>query len=143
MDRFRNPFLKHQLISISLNSTAKFVARLLPTLKEYVAVHKKLPKRIVLGLAALIRFYKGEYNGEKIQLKDDKNILDLFKASWEKYGKHDGTFEKLAEDILGNDHIWGEDLNTIPELTHMVSTHLVAIETEGIIETLKTIESHS
>lgn len=143
LDRFRNPFLKHQLISISLNSTAKFVARLLPTLKEYVAVHKKLPKRIVFGLAALIRFYKGEYNGEKIQLKDDNNVLDFFKVSWEKYGKHDGTSEKLAEHILGNDHIWGEDLNAIPELTQLVSTYLVAIETNEIVETLKAIENHS
>jgi tagaturonate reductase len=69
--------------------------------------------------------------------------LDFFKVSWEKYGKQDGTFGKLAEHILGNDHIWGEDLNAIPELTHMVSTYLVAIETKGIVETLKAIENHS
>ncbi|WP_273565485.1 tagaturonate reductase [Maribacter halichondriae] len=78
LDRFRNPLLKHRLISISLNGTSKFVARLLPTLKDYLEKEGKLPKRIVFGLSALIQFYKGEFNGEKIDFKDDKNVLDFF-----------------------------------------------------------------
>ncbi|KKM18406.1 hypothetical protein LCGC14_1666000, partial [marine sediment metagenome] len=69
LDRFRNPNLKHQLISISMNSTSKFVARLLPTLKDFYASQEKLPERIVFGLTALIRFYEGEWDGKKIEVK--------------------------------------------------------------------------
>ena len=63
VERFYNPYLKHYLSSIALNSTAKFNTRLLPSLLAHVEAHGQLPERIVLGLAALIRFYAGEVEG--------------------------------------------------------------------------------
>jgi len=137
LDRFRNPLLKHQLISISLNSTAKFVSRLLPTFKEYYVSTGKLPSRIVFGLSALIRFYKGEFNGEKIELKDDVKVLDFFKSNWEKYESKELKLNMLIEIILSNSLIWGKDLTRFEGLVETVSQNVLSIENMGVLATLK------
>lgn len=35
LERFSNPFIRHMLLSIALNSVSKFRARVLPTILEY------------------------------------------------------------------------------------------------------------
>lgn len=138
LDRFRNPLLKHQLISISLNSTSKFVARLLPTLKDYLKLEGKLPKRIVFGFSALLRFYKREFNGETIAVKDDQKVLDFIFEQWKNY-QIDGDMKKLTKQILENSEIWGEDLSQINGLTNMVTNNLEQIEERGIKKLIQTI----
>lgn len=141
LDRFRNPLLKHRLISISLNSTSKFVARLLPTLTDYYIANGGLPKRIVFGLSALILFYKGEFAGEKIELKDDVRVLNFFAANWEKYETKELKMIILVGIVLSNTNIWGKDLTRFEGLVEMVSQHIISIESNGILTTLKNIEN--
>jgi len=137
LDRFRNPLLKHQLISISLNSTSKFVARLLPTLKDYYNKEGKLPKRIVFGLSALILFYKGEFNGEEIALKDDQNVLDFFTEHWKKVDNEQIALSDFVHSVLGNTRIWKEDLTHIAGLPDSVTQNILQIQKNGIIESLR------
>ena len=136
LDRFRNPLLRHQLISISLNSTSKFVTRLLPTLKDYYKSEGKLPKKMVFGLSALIRFYKGEFNGEPIDLKDDTKVLDYFVHCYEKLGKAEISLTDAMELILSNAEIWGEDLTYFKGLVEIVSENIQNINNKGIKESL-------
>lgn len=42
-ERFRNPYIDHALLSISLNSTSKWKARVLPSLKAYADQKQTLP----------------------------------------------------------------------------------------------------
>ncbi|MCM4167233.1 Altronate oxidoreductase [Arenibacter antarcticus] len=137
LDRFRNPLLKHQLISIALNSTSKFVARLLPTLKDYLALENTLPKRIVFGLAALLYFYRGNYNGERIDLKDDPTVLSFFKESWDQYDQEKTSLEDTINQILANTGIWGENLNEIPSLTKMLVNNVTSIKKQGVLGSLR------
>ena len=58
-ERFRNPFVKHVLLAISLNSFAKWSTRCLPSLLDFVKLKNKLPVHLAFSLAALIAFYKG------------------------------------------------------------------------------------
>ena len=51
-DRFNNPFVDHQLMSISLNSTSKWKARDLPSLLEYDEKFRTLPAALCMGFAA-------------------------------------------------------------------------------------------
>ncbi|MRI00163.1 tagaturonate reductase [Kriegella sp. EG-1] len=132
LDRFRNPLLKHQLISISLNSTSKFVSRLLPTLKDYSAIERKLPKRIVFGLSALIRFYKGDFDGEEIDLKDDPVVLDFFSDIYSKLDAGVISLVTAVDIILSNSNIWGEDLTLIDGLAKSVLNNIDNIESKGI-----------
>ncbi|WP_052130205.1 tagaturonate reductase [Ureibacillus sinduriensis] len=131
MDRFRNPFIQHYLMSISLNSLSKFKTRNLPTLLEYYGRNKALPKRIVFALAALISFYKGKRGEEDIPLADDEAVLQLFHENWERY---DGTFSSVRQ-LVGNvlrHEEWAQDLNEVPGLTEAVSDALYEIETNGM-----------
>lgn len=136
LDRFRNPLLKHQLISISLNSTSKFVARLLPTFKDYYISERQLPKRIVFALSAMICFYRGEFDEENIELKDDQKVLIFFKLNWKKYIDKKLNISILVGIILSNISIWGEDLTRFDGLVALVADNIISIDQIGIQETL-------
>lgn len=56
-DRFNNPFVNHELMSISLNSTSKWKARNMPSFLEYIKEQGKLPVCLTMSLAAYIAFY--------------------------------------------------------------------------------------
>lgn len=133
LDRFRNPSIKHQLISIALNSVSKFRTRLLPSLLSYVDHKNELPTRTVLALSALIRFYKGNFNGEDIPIKDSPSNISFFQNAWEKV---DNTYEgvtMIVKTVLGNRAFWGKDLNEINGLADLVTQNLMDIEAGRII----------
>ena len=76
LDRFRNPFVKHFVTSIMLNSFPKFKTRDLPGLKTYLERKGELPKGLVLGLAGICTYYKGGKRGEdEIVVNDDPKIM--------------------------------------------------------------------
>lgn len=127
IDRFKNPFIKHELMSIALNSMSKFETRVLPSILEYQKRKGKLPQNLTFSLAALINFYRGERNGEKIILSDDVAILELYENLWNEY---DGTPEQLktiVATILSLEKIWKMDLSQILGLTDAVTAHLTNI----------------
>jgi len=64
LDRFRNPFIKHQLASIALNSISKFKVRVLPSLLAFQKDCNRLPLHLTFAFACLIRFYRGEWKKE-------------------------------------------------------------------------------
>lgn len=129
MDRFRNPFVKHFVTSIMLNSFPKYKTRDLPGLKTYLERKGELPKGLVLGLAAIATYYKGGKRGEdEIVPDDDPAIMQLLKDLWAT-----GDVRKVAEGVLAaSDLIWGEDLNAIPGLTDMLAADLAKIQAEGM-----------
>ncbi|MGB3143605.1 MAG: tagaturonate reductase [Maribacter sp.] len=128
-DRFRNPFIKHQLSSIALNSISKFKVRVLPSLLEYVKREKKLPLKTVFALACLLRFYKGDWNGKSLPLNDNAEIMTEFAEIW----KSD-QLKKVAEKALKNAEYWGEDLTHVNGLTTAMTMALENIEAHGIQE---------
>ena len=128
MERFRNPFVKHFVTSIMLNSFPKFKTRDLPGLKTYLERKGELPKCIVLGLAAICTYYKGGKRGEvDIVPNDDPRIMQLLKDLWAT-----GDVCKVAKGVLADDFIWGEDLNAVPGLTDLLTADLTLIRAEGM-----------
>ena len=136
LDRFRNPYLEHALLSISLNSTSKFKTRVLPSVLEYIKRKGKLPKCLLFSLAALIAFYKGERNGEAIPLKDDQFALDFFKAQWAT-----ANLASIVKATLQNTEFWGEDLTAYEGLETEVAKHLQNISSKGMKAALKSLEA--
>lgn len=135
MERFCNPFVKHYVTSIMLNSLSKFKTRDLPGLKTFLKRKGKLPEGIVLGLAGICTYYKGGMRGEdKIVPNDDPKNLELLTELWAA-----GCSDKVAEGVLGAEFLWDEDLNKIPGLTDMLKAYLKSIQTKGMLETVKTI----
>lgn len=107
-DRFMNPFLNHQLVSISLNSISKWKARVLPSFKDYYAEHGKIAPHLTVGFSYLMALYSSiEKKGEKytvkvpnreIELKDDLPYLEYFANG------------NGVEAFMADESIWGEDL---------------------------------
>lgn len=119
LDRFRNPFIRHELISISLNSISKFRVRVLPTILEYHSQTGQFPENLIRSFADLIRFYKGDINDKSIPLKDEPAVLEFFEKVWKKE-----NHEEIVETVLANEYLWGMDLNQIPGLGAKVNHYL-------------------
>lgn len=136
LERFVNPFVKHFVTSIMLNSFPKYKTRDLPGLKTYLERKGSLPEGLVLGLAAIITYYKGGKRGDvEIVPNDDAAIMALLKDLWAS-----GDCAKVAEGVLAaSDLIWGEDLNLIPGLTAAVTEKLELIAAKGMRAAVESI----
>ena len=131
-DRFRNPFIKHLLSSIALNSLSKFKVRVLPSLLAYSEKYGKLPVNLTFSLACLIRFYKGEWHGNSLPVQDDPQIVDFFNKIW----KSD-SYSDISQKVLSNTEFWDTDLTKIKGLVKAVADALQLIDAFGIEEALK------
>ena len=127
MDRFRNPFIKHALADIALNSISKFKVRVLPSLLGYYTTTKKLPTSLTFSLACLIQFYKGTWNNEALPVKDTPELVEAFKKAWEL-----GNIESVVAAVLANTDFWDEDLNKVDGLAQALVHALNEIEANGI-----------
>lgn len=137
-DRFDNPFIDHQLLSISLNSTAKWKARNMPSLLEYVEKFGKLPKCLVMTLSAYIAFYSTGIKertkdglicvrpkGDEYKVQDDEWVLDFY------YERKDISDAQLVREVLSNTRMWDEDLTKVAGLEQQVLADLGVIRQEG------------
>ena len=141
MDRFLNPYIKHELLSISLNSVSTWRARCMPSLFGYVERFEKLPQHLSFSLAALMIFYRGDEirngvliahrNGQEYQVKDDKEVLEFFVANADK------AADQIVLDFLSNTSFWGQDLNNVPGLTESITGYVKEIESLGVREALR------
>ncbi len=128
LERFSNPFIKHALLSISLNSVSKWKVRVLPTLLDYTKTKGEFPQRLGFSLAALIRFYQceiidgkaiGSIRAKEYEVNDDKEILEYFEDIW----KAPST-DIIAEEVLSNTYFWDEDLTEIDGFKDFISENL-------------------
>ncbi len=110
-ERFANPFIKHQLLSIALNSVSKFRARVLPTILEYKAKNGQYPKILSFSFAALIAFYKTD------EANDSEEVVKFMKNA-------------SVADILKREDYWGEDLS---DMYDIVNNWYEKIEKEGVV----------
>lgn len=131
--RFQNPFIHHRLLTIALNSISKFKTRVLPSLKLYTYRQQRLPRRIVFALAALIRFYKGEWQGNPIPVNDDPAVMAWFRQSWDSVV----SLPPFVTSVLQNESLWGEDLTRIDGLVELTSRYLERMETDGIARVIE------
>lgn len=106
VERFKNPFIRHELMSIALNSTTKFRTRLLPTYNDYRRKFGKSPKHILFSLASLAVFYRGKRGDEDIKLADDPKFLEFWKEVWDLT-----DFDAMAKKILGASDVWEQNLD--------------------------------
>ncbi|PKU25277.1 tagaturonate reductase [Telmatospirillum siberiense] len=139
VERFGNPYIRHELISIALNSVSKWKVRVLPTVKDFAAKNGKAPSGLAFSLAALLWFYKGDlvggdYTGKRdagsYPIKDDAAVIETLAAAWK--AAKAGQAAAVAAPLLGNTHLWGEDLTKVPGLAEQVGQALTAIEAKGV-----------
>ncbi|MCR5558582.1 MAG: tagaturonate reductase [Butyrivibrio sp.] len=137
-DRFNNPFVNHELMSISLNSTSKWKARNMPSFLQYIDKNGKLPVCLTMSLAAYIAFYSNDVQeltdaglvckrpaGNTYTVSDDRWDLEFF------YDHRNDSEEDIVKAVLGNEKMWDQNLNKVEDLTDAVVADLKKIHTEG------------
>lgn len=134
-DRFRNPFIEHQLSSIALNSISKFKVRVLPSLLDYIEQKNEVPPRLCYSFACLIRFYKGQWKGVPMPVADEPPVTGAFRKAWQTE-----DFDQVASIILGDTELWGQDLTAVHRLPEVIAMALGQLEAEGVREGFHTFE---
>ncbi len=130
IDRFNNPYIDHSLLAISLNSTSKWKARVMPSLLEYVKRTNTLPPCITFSFAAYIAFYHAaKARGEGClvgcrgtsdvepgvrcpnttctnyyEVRDDDWVLDFY------YDHRMDSAEEIVRSVIHCDRMWGDAL---------------------------------
>lgn len=92
LTRFANPYIKHYLSSIALNSVSKFKVRVLPSILEYIKRYNKMPETLLFSFAKLIDFYRTDMTN------DDADVTAFMKTA-------------SVKEILSNVSLWDEDLS--------------------------------
>ena len=137
-DRFNNPFVNHELMSITLNSTSKWRARNMPSLLEYAQTAGKLPPCLAMSFAAYIAFYSSDIQalteqglvcrrpkGNEYTVSDDRWVLEFY------YSRRGVSDETLVHDVMTNEKMWGQDLTLVPGFEQAAAENLRRIRTEG------------
>lgn len=138
--RFNNPYVDHKLLSITLNSISKFNARCLPSIVDYYNESGQAPKHFAFSLAALIRFYEIEKNGEgyfgkdengkEYPVNDDKELLELFASK--------AKDDNYIDEILASD-IWEYDIEKLGDFKELVKKYYKDIKKKSIKEVMEAI----
>lgn len=139
-DRFNNPFVNHELMSISLNSTSKWRARNMPSFLEYIEAKDKLPKCLTMSFAAYIAFFSNDIQeltdaglvcrrpkGNTYVCSDDRWALEFY------YDHRNDSAEELVHAVMTNTQMWGQDLTEIPGFEAATVENLKKIRTEGAL----------
>ena len=137
-DRFDNPFVDHALLSISLNSTSKWRARVLPSLLDYVQQEGKLPPCITMSFAAYIAFYSTDIQaltdkglvcrrpaGDSYTCSDDRWVLEFY------YSHREDSDAQLVQAVMANRQMWGQDLTQVPGFREAVLCTLALLRSQG------------
>ena len=137
-DRFNNPFVNHELMSISLNSTSKWRARNMPSFLEYIKKNGKLPTCLTMSFAAYIAFYSNniqELNdkglvckrakGNEYTISDDRYVLEFYNAH------KDDDIPTLVHAVMTNEQMWGQDLTKVAGFEEATVKNLTLIREQG------------
>ncbi|MDO5293263.1 MAG: tagaturonate reductase [bacterium] len=141
IQRFRNPYIKHALLSISLNSVSKWRARCMPSFLGYIEEFNKLPKHLTFSLAALIAFYSGnemrdgaligKRGDEEYKIMDDKDVLEFF------FNHKDAESKVVVKEFLSNEKFFGQDLTKELDTLEAVTAYLDDIKAMGMREAME------
>lgn len=124
LERFRNPFIRHKLADIAMNSLSKWTVRVLPSLKEYRTLKGEWPVVLTKSLAALIWLYA---DGKRHEARDNEDHVAAIRAIWHGGG---GRLDNVRR-TLALPGIWGEDLAALDGLAEAVAGHMVRREAKA------------
>jgi mannitol-1-phosphate/altronate dehydrogenase len=157
LERFANPYVKHQLLAITLNSVSKFKTRVLPSIFAYREKFNRAPPALCCSLAALLAFYRGAKDSETqgarpggkkelYPIRDDAETLRRFAALWAEAavsgdsgangGSNPMVLQQLVHAALSSVDWWGEDLTAYPDIEKAVAGSLSRILKDGMAAAL-------
>lgn len=145
LDRFRNPNIEHQWISISAQYSSKLKMRVVPLLLNHYKKYHTVPAFFAFGFAAFIRFMKvakadGKYiggvNGNEYTVTDSQ--AETFYTAWTKT-----DIDTVVKTVLEDKTLWDADLTALPGFEEAVAQQLADLVNYGTLESLEKIASKS
>ncbi|WP_439698342.1 tagaturonate reductase [Mucilaginibacter sp. AW1-7] len=123
LDRFRNPYIRHEWLSISVQYSTKIKMRVIPLLLNYYKLNNTVPACMAKGFAAFIRFMRvkagdeGQYTGtiDNEEYKVTDSQAGYFAKVWE-----NPDSDAVIQNILKNKDLWDADLDILPGFTAAV-----------------------
>jgi tagaturonate reductase len=144
LDRFRNPFLQHEWLNITLQYSSKMAQRTIPVLLRYIEQFNHVPEHFVLGFAAYISFMKvekkegdaywGARNGNLYPIRD--NQAAYFCQVWQ-----EAKMGTVVDTVLQNEALWGTDLSKLKGFASAVKKCLSELQHKGAMQTLLSLTS--
>lgn len=135
LDRFRNPFIEHHWLSITVQYSSKMKMRVVPVLIQFYTLYNKVPSHIATGFASYIYFmkavkfekgmYYGNFNGNDYSIIDDK--ASFFYEKWKQV-----PIALMATTVLKDVALWGYDLSSLTGFADAVQEKLNYIEDNGM-----------
>ncbi len=142
LDRFRNQYIKHLWINITVQYSLKMKMRCIPVLLKHYQNSDAVPEAFALGFAAYLFFmksvvhkdgkYYGELNATQYLIQDEQ--AEIFYKRWNIL-----TPAALVQEVLRDNEFWGEDLHALPGFTEAVGKKLEFIMQGDIQEAISTV----
>ncbi|GAB2957098.1 tagaturonate reductase [Hymenobacter coalescens] len=139
LDRFRNPYIEHRWLAITLNYSAKMQMRNVATLVQYFERNHRVPQCAALGFAAYLLFMRGthqqdhtwygELGGEPYAIQDEK--AGYFAELWQRLAP-----TELTNTVLHNQALWNHDLAVLPGFAAAVAGYLQQMLDQGVYATV-------
>lgn len=144
MDRYRNPHIEHQWLSIGVQYSSKMRMRNIPAIKKYYKQFSTTPELMALGFAAFLLFlkaqkddagtFKGTANKKNYLINDDN--ISLITEKWNRF-----TTATFVKEALADEKLWDFDLSKLPGFSEAVTTMIDSLETNGALTTLQKVTS--
>ncbi len=143
-ERFCNPFIEHQWLSITVQYTSKMKMRNVPLLLRHYELTDTVPLHMATGFAGYLLYMKatrkssGKYFGERnkteYEIKDDS--AEYFYNAWST-----NAADKLVAEVMANEELWDTDLTQLPGFLIAVQEQLQDMMTNGVLQTIAQLET--
>ena len=144
-ERFCNPFIDHQWLSITVQYTSKMKMRNMPLLQRHYEMNDTPPVHMATGFAGFLLYMKGtrkegnkyfgERNGVEYEIKDDS--AEYFYNNW-----MNNTPERVAAEVMANEQLWDIDLTALPGFLATVQEKLQDMISNGVLQTIAALENN-
>jgi tagaturonate reductase len=129
LDRFRNPYIQHRWLSITMQYTSKMRMRVIPVLRKYYQHVHEVPALLAMGFAAYLLTMKQD-------IQDDH--APYFKEKWQQLAPG-----ALVQEVLKNEALWGEDLSKYKGFSQAVTVMLDNLMNEGAAALIKRVAAET
>ena len=144
LDRFRNPYIDHRWLSITLNFTGKMKMRNVPLLTEHYNRFNNVPQYMAIGFAAYLLFMKaatqdgdkyfGNNNGTSYHIQDE--WANYYYEVWK-----NNNVEEVVTNVLNNENIWSCNLSKLEGFANEVIKYLKLFMDNKFFEVIEGVES--
>ena len=136
LDRFRNPFINHALIDITLQATMKVRVRVVPSVQRYIEVHGRVPHALAFGFATFLLFMDGRTQAERRERglsvppdEQGERLHAMWKTVPDDVAVSMGAF---VDAVCRDTALWGTDLTQLPGFCAAVAEHLQRARSAGV-----------